>query len=155
MHDYTAKKLLLIRQEPAKISSFKFHPDGLIMAVGYSNGKILIYDVRDMVVAQELDGMVEADVKQIEFSNKGIFLAAIWSGQDTCRVYSLHKGFAVSDIKLGSAAQSIAFDIFGNFLAIGTSCGAETPAKVCISSHKNWKKVLANVCTFESGETSS
>ena len=63
MHDYTTKKLLLIRQEPAKISSFKFHPDGLIMAVGYSNGKILIYDVRDMVVAQELDGMVEADVK--------------------------------------------------------------------------------------------
>ena len=55
--------MLLHRKEPAQISSLKFHPDGLIMAIGQTNGKIMIYDVRDMVVAQELEGPCETTVQ--------------------------------------------------------------------------------------------
>lgn len=50
------------------------------MAIGLFNGNVLIYDVRDMALAQELEGPTTAAVKHLEFSNKGIFLAASWEG---------------------------------------------------------------------------
>lgn len=39
-----------------------------------------------------------------------------WSGQDICRVYSMHKQNQFVDIKHGKAVQSFAFDNYGQFL---------------------------------------
>lgn len=75
-----------------------------------------------MVVAQELEGIANSGVKKLEFSNKGIFLAVSWEGADTCRVYSLHKGFAFSDIRQeGLPITAVSFDQYGGFLAVGTT----------------------------------
>ena len=143
LHDFMIGKQHLHLREQVKISSLQFHPDGLIMAVGLVNGKIQIYDVRDMVLAQELDGPTEAAVKNLVFSNKGIFLAASWEGQDACRVYSLHKGFAFAEIKQENLpVTSLSFDLYGGFLAIGTS------QNMSITSYKNWKKVLTTLTAF-------
>ena len=92
------------------------------MAIGLSSGKILIYDIRTMVLASELEGPVAAAVSSLKFSNKGIFMAASWTGHDTCRVYGLHKGFAFSEIKQENVpVTSIAFDLYGGYLAVGTA----------------------------------
>lgn len=99
LHDFEQGKTLLHLRDQGKITSLQFHPDGLIMAIGLASGKIQIYDIRDMQLAQELDGPASAAVSQLLFSNKGIFLAAAWEGQDTCRVYSLHKGFAFAEVR--------------------------------------------------------
>ena len=113
------------------------------MAVGLVNGKILVYDVRDMVLAQELDGPDDAAVKNLVFSNKGIFLAASWEGQDVCRVYSLHKGFACAELKQENLPiTTLSFDLYGGFLAIGTA------QNMTITSYKNWKKVLTTLTPF-------
>ncbi len=50
------------------------------MAIGLTNGNIKVYDVRDMQLAQQLEGPCTAAVSQLSFSNKGIFLAASWEG---------------------------------------------------------------------------
>lgn len=50
-HDYNKKTQLLFLRDQDRITSFQFHPDGLIIAVGLANGRIMIYDVRDMVIA--------------------------------------------------------------------------------------------------------
>ena len=120
MHDYVQKKQILLLREQATITSMQIHPDGLIMAIGLSNGKLLIYDIRDMSMANELEGPSQTAVSSIEFSNKGIFLAASWQGSDTCRVYSLHKGFTFAELKQDSEVSSIAFDQYGGFLAVGS-----------------------------------
>ena len=99
LHNYIEGKVLLKQSEATQISSVEFHPDGLILAVGLVNGKILIYDIREMTVAQELEGPVAQAVTQMVFSNKGIFLAASWEGHDTTRVYSLHKAFSFAEIR--------------------------------------------------------
>jgi len=144
LHDYTRGVVMLHLRDQAKISALQFHPDGLIMAVGLANGKILVYDIRDMQLASELEAATAAPVKQLCFSNKGIFLAASWEGYHTCRVYSLHKGFAVSEIKQsGQAITCLSFDLYGGFLAVGTSDG------LGISSYKNWKKNLMSLHPFE------
>ena len=51
------------------------------MAIGLSNGKIMIYDIRDMVMAHQLDEPQGSNVavNKIEFSNKGVFMAACWN----------------------------------------------------------------------------
>ena len=57
LHDYNKKTQLLflrkqdILRDQDRITSFQFHPDGLIIAVGLASGRIMIYDVRDMVIA--------------------------------------------------------------------------------------------------------
>jgi len=146
MHDFANTKQLLQLREQAKISSLQIHPDGLIMAIGLTNGKVLIYDIRDMIVAQELEGVTTTAVSQLEFSNKGIFLAVSWVGADTCRVYSLHKGFSFAEIKQEDLpVTALAFDLYGGFLAVGTT------QNLTISSYKNWKKTLTVLKPFESG----
>ena len=116
------------------------------MAIGLSSGKILIYDIRDMAIASELEGPANAPVQSIEFSNKGIFMAASWVNQDTCRVYSLHKRFAFTDISQENMpVTTLAFDLYGGFLAVGTA------KNMTISSYKNWKKSLTTLRPFESG----
>lgn len=62
VHDFSAGKRLLIKRESAKVTALQLHPDGLILAIGLSTGKIVLYDIREMVVAQELDGVVSAPV---------------------------------------------------------------------------------------------
>ena len=98
LHDYMTGQLHVHLREQEQISSLEFHPDGLIMAIGLASGKILVYDVRDMVLAREIEAPVNTAVKNIVFSNKGIFLAASWEGHEACRVYSLHKDFAFAEI---------------------------------------------------------
>ena len=116
------------------------------MAIGLDSGKILVYDVRDMALAQELDGPGNSEVTNLEFSNKGIFLAASWAGEDVCRVYSLHKNFAFAEIKQENApVKTLTFDIYGGFLAIGTR------QSMTITSYKNWKKVLITLTPFTTG----
>ena len=143
LHDYMTGHLHVHLHEQEQISSLEFHPDGLIMAIGLVNGKILVYDVRDMVLAREIDAPVNSAVKNIVFSNKGIFLAASWEGHEACRVYSLHKDFAFAEIKQENAPiQTLTFDIYGGFLAIGTN------KNMTITSYKNWKKVLTTLSSF-------
>ena len=106
----------------------------------------MIYDVRDMVIAQELEGPAEVAVQQLIFSNKGIFLAASWAGHDTCRIYSLHKNFSFTEIKQENVPiNTLTFDYYGMYLAIGTA------QNMTISSYKNWKKILIKVVPFAEG----
>ena len=150
LHDYANGKKMLQLEESAKVSSIRIHPDGLIMAVGLSNGKIKVYDMRDMALASELEAPVEGTaVSKLEFSNKGIFLAAAWTGLDSCRVYSLHKGFAFSEIKSeGSTVTTLEFDLFGQFLAVGST------ESLSVFSYKNWKKTLVSLRPFDQGPVS-
>ena len=48
LHEYTKGVKVLELRESAKVTSIRIHPDGLIMAIGLSNGKINVYDMRDM-----------------------------------------------------------------------------------------------------------
>ena len=71
-------------------------------------------------------------------------MAASWAGQDSCRVYSLHKRFAYTEVRQENVpVTSIAFDIYGGYLAVGTA------QNMLISSYKNWKKSLCTLRPFE------
>ena len=62
LHDYRRGTVMLHLREQSKITALEFHPDGLILAVGLASGKILIYDIRDMQLASELEAPIAAPV---------------------------------------------------------------------------------------------
>ena len=62
----------------------------------------------------------------------------------------MHKDFAFSEIKQdgGQVVTEIEFDLFGQFLAIGTT------QMMTVCSYKNWKKTLLSLSPFEESEIS-
>jgi len=111
-----------------------------VLAVGLASGVIKVYDIRDQKVAMQLagefpqtDANTSSEVTNITFSNKGLYMAATFANQDICRVYSLHKQCAFTDISHGgNPINSIAFDVYGGYLA--TSAGKH----VGLYHYRNW-----------------
>ena len=93
----------------------------------------------------------DSEVNNLEFSNKGIYLAASWKDQDVCRVFSLHKQCAFTDFSLGASNKinSLSFDIYGGYLAIG---GTEALSLCC---YRNWNQPLKVIKPFEGAVTSA
>lgn len=147
LHDYEQGKVLLHLREQAQIKTLQIHPDGLIMALGLSNGKILVYDIRDMQLAHEVEAPEGSGaVSQLAFSNKGRWLAASWHNSDSCRVYNPLKGFSFVEVKQeGVPVKTFSFDLYGGFLAVGTA------KNLTVCSYKNWKKTLTTLRPFENG----
>ena len=141
LYDLQNKRVLNSFRESAPISQIQIHPDGLVLAIGLANGKVLIYDIRDLKAPTELEPPKEGTpVSKLTFSNKGVYLAAAWEGLDLCRVYSLHKECAFTDLShAGKVVSSLAFDAYGGFLM--TSADQE----VRLFHYKNWKEPFATL----------
>ena len=62
----------------------------------------------------------------------------------------MHKDFAFSEIKQdgGQVVTEIEFDLFGQYLAIGTT------QMMTVCSYKNWKKTLLSLSPFDQSEQS-
>lgn len=78
LHDIEARQLLCQVDVGTPISSIEVHPDGLIFAMGLVDGRVVIYDLRDQKEAQVLGVSCNKPVQRLEFSNKGMYLAAAW-----------------------------------------------------------------------------
>jgi pre-mRNA-processing factor 19 len=46
LHETTTGKVLIIQQENSPVKSTEIHPDGLVIAVGFEDGKVNLYDIR-------------------------------------------------------------------------------------------------------------
>jgi len=78
--------------EEEEITSIEFHPDGLMLAIGFKNGLIKLYDIRTNNELMKIDDKVGyGEVTSLAFSNKGLLIAASWSLMKDCLVYSLRK----------------------------------------------------------------
>ena len=127
LHDIEKGQLLAQVKTSSPVTAIEFHCDGLVLCVGLSSGKIILFDVRTQEAAKELSGVVQSPVKKIAFSNKGIHLAVSWEDCATCRVYMLHKNCEHCDIDHhGAGVKTFGFDHFGQFLV--TAAGEKLKA---------------------------
>lgn len=58
LHDIEEKKLLVLVKTSSPVTAIEFHPDGLVLCVGLSTGKIVLFDVRTQEAAKEFEGPV-------------------------------------------------------------------------------------------------
>lgn len=112
-----------------------------MLAVGLANGLLNIYDIRNQEKAVSLEGPKSIPVHEIKFSNKGFHMAATWEGHDICRVYSMHKQNQFVDVVMGgSPVQSIGFDYYGQYLAVGSL------GEIQIFYYRDFAAPLATIC---------
>lgn len=99
--------------------------------IGFTSGDLKIFDIRDQ--KSKMDLVVpknKTSVSCIAFSNLGKYMAAAWEDNTSTRLYSLHKSCQHVDMIENQQSEgqqkgvrSLAFDEFGNFLAVGTDSG--------------------------------
>jgi len=130
-------------------TSMGLHPDGLILALGQSNGNISVWDLKTEKLASTFEGSSESNpssqIMRIAFSEKGYHVAA--STEDgTIAIWDLRKQKNIASIRTDDDdsdvyATALSFDPAGKYLAYGSSNG-----KVVVTAVKDWnnKVVIDN-----------
>ncbi|KAE9592361.1 hypothetical protein Lal_00028351 [Lupinus albus] len=119
-------------------TSAVFHPDGLILGTGTTEGLVKIWDVKSQANVARFDGHV-GPVTAISFSENGYFLAT--AAHDGVRLWDLRKlknfrNFAPYDSD--TPTNSVEFDHSGSYLAVA---GSDTRIYQVASVKHEWNCV--------------
>ncbi|KAI8343592.1 WD40-repeat-containing domain protein [Chlamydoabsidia padenii] len=102
-------------------SSIQFHPDGMLLGAGTTDGVVRIWDVKSQSVAANFadhSGQIQA----LAFSENGYILATA-SKDNLVKLWDLRKLSNTKTFTLDSdyKVHSLAFDNYGQYLAVGGS----------------------------------
>jgi len=119
-------------------SCISLHPDGLILAIGRSDGQVALWDLKTQQLASVLEGSTESKITALSFSENGYHVATsaidgavtIWDLRKQSIIASLSSTTTGND-EGGDApttgntkeVHSLAFCPSGKYLAYGTSNG--------------------------------
>jgi len=120
-HDIAASTCVAQVGIERSIEEVQFHPDGLILGLGTTDGAVKIWDVKSQKEAATFPGHKGA-ISGISFSENGYYLAT--SAEDnTIRLWDLRKAKSIHTITLPDnfAASSVQFDYSGTYLAASGS----------------------------------
>ncbi|ETN44895.1 uncharacterized protein HMPREF1541_09770 [Cyphellophora europaea CBS 101466] len=92
----------------------RFHPDGHLLAAGGPGGQIKVYDVKTGTEAAVF--AFGSPLKQIIFSENGIWLAAIAENSTTISVWDIRKSTEIKALETNGVIASIDWDYTGQFL---------------------------------------
>mmetsp|Transcript_4515 Transcript_4515/g.5537 ORF Transcript_4515/g.5537 Transcript_4515/m.5537 type:complete len:555 (+) Transcript_4515:68-1732(+) len=128
-----------------KCTCMGLHPDGLILALGRSDGNISVWDLKTEKLASTFEGSSEsnpsAQIITIAFSEKGYHVAA--STEDgTVAIWDLRKQKNIARIASDDDdntvfATALSFDPAGKYLAYGSS-----NSKVVVTAVKEWENKI-------------
>ena len=115
-----------------------FHPDGHLLAVGGTDGRIRVYDIKSSTNAATFDE--SGSVTCLSFSENGIWLAAAAEGSSSVSIWDLRKLGKVKVLDFGSPAKTVQWDYTGQFLAIGGPSGIAIQQYSKVS--KEWSEIV-------------
>lgn len=99
-------------------SSVQFHPDGIILGTGTSDGKLRLWDVKAQSNVATLENH-KGKISSIAFSENGYMVATAAEGEGVVRLWDLRKLDQSATIETGeSKVASVAFDYSGQYLAV-------------------------------------
>ena len=137
-------------KEESPVTQLEFHPDGLMMMVGLADGRVKVYDIRTQQAIFSIDDYKGTcgEVKQISFSNKGLYFATTWKDSKVARVFNLRK-LGKEVIEVGPFGEdkvtTATFDYYGNYLAIGHG------KSICVVEAKKWNEPLVTIPNAHDG----
>ena len=97
----------------------EFHPDGLLLGTGHTDGSVNIWDIRSQKQIKSLR-KGNSSCTQLSFSEKGYHLAVLWSESGQAYLYDMRKNFQETNLELTFSSKNgiISFDKFGQFLTV-------------------------------------
>ena len=100
-----------------------FHPDGHLLSVGSSDGKVRIFDVSSGNEAADID--LPTAAKKVMFSENGIWLACASRDSTAISIYDIRKiaNGPVASLKTGGEIDALDWDYTGQFVASAGSDG--------------------------------
>lgn len=118
--------------------SVQFHPDGMLIGFGTSEGAVRIWDCKSATQAATFRGEHQGPIHSIDFSENGYFVAVAAKGSPTVAVWDLRKLKQVGSIAVASpeddATPIVKFDPALQFLAV-------VGADVRIYAQKTWEEL--------------
>jgi len=115
--------------DDAGFTSICFHPDGLILATGCTDGSIQIWDLKTQKSVSTFTGH-EGDITSLSFSQNGYYLAS--AGDFTVRVWDLRYQSQAVSLTVPESGGQVSWDAFGAYL--GACCGSS----VIVYANKKW-----------------
>lgn len=116
-------------------SSMGIHPDGLILVIGRSDGKISLWDLNTEMLAATMGGS-SSPIFSIDFSEKGVHIAAV-DESGNLSVWDLRKQKSIASMNAEGGITSVCFCPVGKYLAYGTSSG-----DIIVTVVKDWDKKI-------------
>ncbi|KAJ1911932.1 hypothetical protein IWQ60_009906 [Tieghemiomyces parasiticus] len=138
-HELTTGRVLTTVQRDGAggFTAAAFHPDGIILGTGATDGAIQIWNIKTQTVLATFAAHTAA-TSALAFSENGYYLAAA-SHDYSVRVWDLRKQTVIHTIELdtesGTPPLALAFDYSGNYLAVG---GVD----IRIFQAKTWKELV-------------
>lgn len=85
-----------------QISSLNFHPDGLILSTGHTNGTICLWDIRSCKMIKELNAFQSPGkaIKSFSFSNRGYMFACAPQESMSIKLFDMRKQFEETSITI-------------------------------------------------------
>ena len=132
------------------LTTCQFHPDGALLAAGSKAGTVSIYTVKSATKEHTFE--FEGPIKDLSFSENGLWLAVAVEGSSTVEIVTLSKMNTAHRLEFDGAIDTIKWDYTGQYLAGG--------GKGCVSIHaynksaKSWSKPFtkaANVTSLHWG----
>ena len=131
----------------AGLNCASFHPDGLLLGTGSSDGVIRLWDVKTGTSPAAMTGhAASSPVSSLSFSENGYHVAS--AGADGVRVWDLRKQKCILHLEATSSGSdgatcSVCYDYSGFYLAMGTTGGG-------VSVHAT-RNELARVASWAPG----
>ncbi|KAI9028350.1 WD40-repeat-containing domain protein [Phycomyces nitens] len=103
----------------AGYTALDFHPDGMILGAGTGDSVVRIWDVKSQTVAASFGGHT-GKISALAFSENGYILATA-SEDNLVKIWDLRKLANTKTFTLdeGYKVQSLSFDSYGQYLAVG------------------------------------
>lgn len=100
-------------------SCLSFHPDGLILGAGSSQGQVVIYDVKTNKIATEFKGH-NSEISSVAFSENGYHLATSSLNDHFVKFWDLRKLTEFQSLQFEHGVQKVKFDHSGKYVGVAT-----------------------------------